>query len=71
MEISVGTMSADEWPSVQAVYAEGLATGIASFNSDVPEWDEWDEDHLEIGRITAKSGDEVVGWAALSSVGST
>lgn len=58
----------EHWPRVRAIYAEGIATGQATFLSTVPDWSEWDEGHLAHSRIVAMLGGEVVGWAALSTV---
>jgi L-amino acid N-acyltransferase YncA len=57
----------EDWPQVAAIYAEGIATGNATFETEVPSWEAWDASHTEL-RLVAERGDEVVGWAALSSV---
>jgi L-amino acid N-acyltransferase YncA len=59
-------MSRAHWPAVAAIFAEGIATGQATFETQVPSWEEWDADHLPGQRLVAIDGDEVVGWAALS-----
>jgi phosphinothricin acetyltransferase len=48
----------------------GLATGIATFETRVPAWEEWDAGHLPAPRLVAEtgSGHDSVGWAALSPV---
>jgi phosphinothricin acetyltransferase len=53
---------------VREIYLEGIATGDATFQREAPEWSDWNEAHLVMGRIVAKVGDVVVGWAALSGV---
>ena len=72
MEIEIAPMSADDWPAVSDVYASGIATGQATFQTSVPTWSEWDASHLETCRLVARrSADgEVVGWAALTRVSS-
>ncbi len=35
-------MRRDDWPAVRAVYAEGIATGQATFEERPPSWEEWD-----------------------------
>src|SRR4029434_10936967 len=54
--------------AVRAIYLEGIATGNSTFEKSAPEWDTWDRDHLPTCRLTARCGDEIVGWAALSPV---
>ncbi len=63
-------MTEADWPAVAAIYAEGIATGQATFETEVPGWDPWDRSHLVDGRLVAASGADVVGWAALSPVSS-
>jgi L-amino acid N-acyltransferase YncA len=65
--IVIRPMTADDWPSVAAIYAEGLATGVATFETDVPSWQQWDERHLATPRLVAEDGG-VAGWVAVSSV---
>lgn len=62
----------DHWPDVQAIYGEGLATGLAAFTADTRDWPHWDGGHLTTGRLVATSEDgKIVGWAALSPVPDT
>ncbi|MBN1995191.1 MAG: N-acetyltransferase [Anaerolineae bacterium] len=58
----------EDWPTVQAIYREGLDTGQATFETKVPDWAAWDKNHLPDCRLVAKSNGLVVGWAALSPV---
>ncbi len=66
MEISV--LGAGHWDAVARIYAEGIATGNATFETEVPSWEAWDAGHLAGLRLVALENGEVVGWAALSSV---
>ena len=68
--IALGPMTAQDWPAVRAIYLEGIATGNATFEKSAPEWDKWDSTHLASCRLVARSGGEVLGWAALSPVSS-
>ena len=61
-------MSPEDWNSVRLIYLEGIDTGNATFARVAPEWTEWDQSHLDICRLVARSGTEVLGWAALSPV---
>ena len=64
---SVEAMGADDWPAVAAIYAEGIATGIATFETSVPAYDAWDAAHLPDHRLVARAGGALVGWVALNS----
>jgi L-amino acid N-acyltransferase YncA len=61
-------MRPDDWPRVAAIFAEGIATGHATFETRVPSWEEWDAAHLVDLRFVAERGGEVVGWIAASPV---
>ena len=66
--IAIDRMRANDWPAVRAIYEEGLATGQASFETVAPEWEAWDANHCPDGRLVARQGEQVIGWAALSPV---
>jgi phosphinothricin acetyltransferase len=57
-----------DWPEVARIYAEGIATGNATFETDVPSWEEWDAAHLAEHRFVAEADGLVVGWIALVPV---
>jgi L-amino acid N-acyltransferase YncA len=57
-----------DWPDVARIYAEGIATGNATFETDVPDWDAWDGVHLHHPRLVGTVGGEIVAWAALAPV---
>lgn len=61
-------MVAEDWPAVRRIYAEGIATGDATFETSPPQWDAWDAKHLPHARLVAVSEGDIVGWAALSGV---
>ena len=67
-DISIVPMTAADWSAVRAIYLEGIATGNATFEKSAPEWPKWDSGHLEKCRLVARSGNDVLGWAALSPV---
>jgi L-amino acid N-acyltransferase YncA len=66
--VTISPLRADHWDAVARIYAEGIATGHATFETEVPRWERWDASHLADHRLVALSGEEVVGWAALSPV---
>ena len=70
MDVTVVDMRVEDWNSVRAIYQEGVATGDATFETDVPEWKEWDASHIPTCRLVARTGGQVAGWAALSAVSS-
>ena len=65
---TIRTMRPDDWPTVAAIYAAGIATGNATFETEPPAWETWDADHRDDLRFVAVDGDRVVGWAAVVNV---
>jgi len=61
-------MESGHWPDVARIYAEGIATGHATFETAVPSWKEWDDAHLAEHRFVALRDGAVVGWVAVSPV---
>jgi L-amino acid N-acyltransferase YncA len=61
-------MRPDDWHAVQRIYAEGLATGTASFETEVPDWQAWNAGHLPECRLVAERNGAIAGWAALMPV---
>ena len=66
----IAPMMEKHWEAVRKIYAQGIATGNATFETLVPEWAEREARHLTACRLIAQSGNEIVGWAALSAVSS-
>ena len=66
--MEVVELRAEHWPDVARIYAEGIATGNATFESSVPDWERWDASHLPEHRFVALVDSRVVGWIAASAV---
>jgi phosphinothricin acetyltransferase len=60
-------MGPGDWPRVAAVYAAGIATRNATFETEVPTFEQWDASHLAAHRFVAANGEHVVGWVALTA----
>lgn len=61
-------MTEQHWPAVREIFAQGIATGNATFETIVPEWPGWNARHLPTCRLVALRDGAVLGWAALSPV---
>ena len=69
MEVSIEPMRASDWTAVVAVYAEGIATGHATFDERPPSWADWDRAHLPECRLVARRGDRVAADERHTGVG--
>jgi len=67
-ETIINEMLAGDWEEVRNIYAEGIATGQATFETETPSWEAWDVSHLPCARLVARIAETIVGWAALSPV---
>jgi phosphinothricin acetyltransferase len=67
------------WPAVREIYRQGIASGNATFETELPDWEDWDSKHRKNCRLIALEPIEeealvglkdirVLGWAALSPV---
>ena len=61
-------MSPEHWERVREIYEAGIATGLATFQTSAPSWEEWNRSHLEHTRLVYMDGSSVLGWAALTPV---
>ena len=68
MIAEIRSMSREDWDQVKVIYSEGIQTGNATFETVVPEWEEWNGKHLEKCRLVAVRDKVILGWAALSPI---
>ena len=81
MQYPILPMPSDLWPAVREIYREGIASGNATFETELPDWEKWDAGHRKDCRLVALEPFEkdsefvisverltVVGWVALSPV---
>lgn len=67
--VRLAPLTADHWPQVRDIYAAGIATGNATFESEPPTWEKFDAGKLAAHRLVALDDDgTVLGWVAASPV---
>jgi phosphinothricin acetyltransferase len=66
--MQVRDLRPDDWPEVARIFEEGIATGNATFETEVPSWEAWDAAHLPEHRLVAEREGRVAGWVALVPV---
>lgn len=71
MEFIIRKMKEEDWDSVADIYMEGIKTKKATFQAEIPRYQDWDKGHLNIGRFVAtNSNNRIIGWIALSPTSS-
>ena len=68
MEIVVRPLVKTDWEAISRINAEGIATGIATFETRVPNWELWNDKYIKPCRIVAEINGVVAGFAVLSQV---
>ena len=67
--VAIRPMRDGDWPAVQRIYREGIATGHATFEAETPDWDRFNSSRLPRHRLVAETADgSILGWAAVSPV---
>ncbi|MGV8984361.1 N-acetyltransferase family protein [Clostridium sp.] len=70
MEYKIEKMRDLDWDQVANIYLEGIKTGIATFQSEVPTYENWNNGHISSCRFVARAYDNILGWAVLSPTSS-
>src|SRR5260370_8244721 len=68
--MQIRNLRPEDWPDVARIFAEGIATGDATFETEVPSWAAWVDAHLAGHRFVVTLDGDVGGWAALAPVSS-
>jgi L-amino acid N-acyltransferase YncA len=66
VQVVIEAMQPGDWPQVEAIYREGIATSLATLETAPPTWERFDGGHRQDCRLVARNGERVLGWAVLS-----
>jgi L-amino acid N-acyltransferase YncA len=58
----------ETYPEIKQIYLDGIASGHATFQTEAPEWAEWDKEHFTHSRLAVTENGIITGWAALTPV---
>jgi L-amino acid N-acyltransferase YncA/DNA-binding transcriptional ArsR family regulator len=67
-DVTVRALEPDDWATVRRIYAEGIATGHATFETEVPTQPVLDHTWLPDHRWVAEIDGQIVGWGAAKPV---
>jgi L-amino acid N-acyltransferase YncA len=70
----IRNIESKDYSQISEIYRQGIDTGIATFQTEITDWETWDKSHLsncriavfEVGKITKI--EIMAGWAALTPV---
>jgi L-amino acid N-acyltransferase YncA/DNA-binding transcriptional ArsR family regulator len=65
-DVTVRALEPADWPAVRRIYAEGIATGDATFETEVPTTRTLDAKWLPGHRWVAEVDGQLAGWTAIS-----
>ena len=68
--MKIRQLEPNDWAAVRAIYEAGIATGIATFETNAPSWEAWDKSHASNCRFVAEKDGIIAGWVALTPVSS-
>jgi L-amino acid N-acyltransferase YncA len=66
--VDLRELAPEDWAAVADIYWDGIRDGLATFETELPSWEDWDAGHLTDPRLVADWHGDVVGWAALAPV---
>jgi L-amino acid N-acyltransferase YncA len=68
--VEIRAMTREDWPEVEAIYAQGIATRAATFETEPPDYDAFAANHHSEHPLVAVENGRIVGWVALAPTSS-
>lgn len=66
--VTTRPLAPEDWPEVERIYAAGIATGNATFETETPSWESWDSGHRQDLRFVAVREGRLIGWVAAGPI---
>jgi L-amino acid N-acyltransferase YncA len=66
----IRAMTPEDWPAVRRIFCDGIASRVATFETEPPSWEAFDADRLAGHRLVATENGDVLGWATFSPTSS-
>jgi len=67
-DLHIRSLVPEDYPEVAHIYRQGMDTGLATFETKVPDWTTWDAKFIKECRYVLTDGYDTLGWCALSKV---
>lgn len=68
VDLTIRPMLTSDWPEVAEIYLQGINTGNATFQTEIPSWANWDQSHSQHARLVAQRNGKLLGWVALAPI---
>lgn len=68
--MNIRPMTPEDWDDVAEIYRQGIRTGVATFETNVPTWTQWNDSHLADCRFILENKGRIAGYSALTPVSS-
>jgi L-amino acid N-acyltransferase YncA len=68
INFQIDSLIPSDWEQIREIYLQGIASGMATFETDAPPWERWDVGHHPFSRLGARQDGQLLGWAALMPV---
>lgn len=61
MNYKIREMQKGDWKSVSEIYQQGMDTNLATFQTECPTYEEFDQSHIKQCRFVITDGDVIAG----------
>lgn len=65
MNFIIDKMTPNDWEQIVKIYEDGIRTRMATFQTIIPTWEQWNHMYLDKCRLVARYNNEILGWVAL------
>ena len=66
--MKIEKLTQKHWQKVTQIYQEGITTKNATFETEPPNWKDWNETHHQHSRFVLLENEVVLGWCAIGPV---
>lgn len=70
MTYTIRPLMKEDWPDVRRIYEAGLATGLATFETEVPSYEKWINHSSPACSLVFEEQHQILGWCRLSPISS-
>jgi phosphinothricin acetyltransferase len=67
-KLDIRALEQQDFIQVKSIYQQGIETKNATFETQAPEWEDWNSKFLLKPRFVAEVEQIIIGWAALSAI---